>query len=51
MAKKKYKELEMEYTLADVPPMDKTKIPEKKAHILDGIRKRRAELGMNPGIP
>lgn len=48
MAKKKYKELEMEYTLADVPPMDKNKIPEKKAYILDGIRKRRAELGIGP---
>ncbi len=46
MAKKKYKELGIDYVLEDVPPMDKNKIPEKKAVILDGIRKRRAELGI-----
>lgn len=46
MAKKKYKELKMDYKLADVPPMDKKLIPEKKEFILNGIRKRRAELGI-----
>ncbi len=46
MGEVKYKKLNMEYKLAGVPAMDKTKIPEKKAVILDGIRKRRQELGL-----
>ena len=46
MAKKKYEELGMDYALKDVKPMDKNKVPELKSHILDGIRKRREELGI-----
>lgn len=46
MAKKKYKELGMEYTLADVPPMDKSKVPELKSHIIQGIKDIRKELGI-----
>ena len=46
MAKKKYQELGIDYVLKDVPPMDKNLIPEKKEFILNGIRKRRAELGI-----
>lgn len=45
MAKSKYEKLGMEYKLKDVPPMDKTKVVEKKKVILDGIKKRRAEMG------
>ncbi len=46
MAKKKYEELGIDYVLKDVKPMDKKKVPELKSHILDGIRKRREELGI-----
>lgn len=46
MAKKKYEELGIDYVLKDVEPMDKKKVPELKSHILDGIRKRREELGI-----
>lgn len=45
MAKSKYEKLGIEYKLKDVPPMDKTKVVEKKKVILDGIKKRRAEMG------
>lgn len=40
----KYEKLGLEYPLKDVPAMDKTLVLEKKKIILDGIRKRRAEL-------
>lgn len=46
MAKKKYKELNMEYVLENVEPMDKKLIPEKKEKILDGIRARRKEMNI-----
>ncbi len=46
MAKKKYEELNIEYVLKDVPPMDKNRVPELKSHILEGIKKRRSELGI-----
>lgn len=41
MGKKKYDELGMKYPLEGVPEMDKSKIPELKQHILNGIRERR----------
>lgn len=44
MAKSKYEKLGMEYKLKDVPPLDKSIAVEKKAVILSGIKKRRAEL-------
>ena len=43
MGESKYEKLGMEYRLKGVPPMDKTKLIEKKQVILDGIRKRRDE--------
>lgn len=46
MAKKKYKELNIDYVLKDVKPMDKNLIPEKKQFILNGIKKRREEMGI-----
>lgn len=46
MGEVKYEKLGMEYKLKGVPPMDKDLIPEKKKVILDGIKKRRAELGL-----
>lgn len=47
MGKVKYKQLGIEYRLKDTPDMDKSKIPDKKKVILDGIRKIRAEMGKN----
>lgn len=44
MGETKYEKLGMEYKLKGVPAMDKNKLLEKKATILDGVRKRRAEL-------
>ena len=41
----KYEKLGMAYKLAGVPAMDKDKLIEKKKVILDGVRKRREELG------
>lgn len=41
MGKSKYQKLGMEYRLADVPNMDKAKVPELKQYILDGIKERR----------
>ena len=35
-----------DYKLKDVKPMEKSKVPELKKYVLDGIKKRRAELGM-----
>lgn len=47
MGENKYEKLGMEYPLKGVPAMDKGKLVEKKQVILDGIRKRRAELNGN----
>ena len=44
MGKVKYDKLGIEYKLKDVPAMDKKKVVEKKQVILDGIKKRRAEV-------
>lgn len=44
MGEKKYEALGMEYPLKGVPAMDKPTVLLKKQVILDGIRKRRAEL-------
>lgn len=44
MAKPKYEKLGMDYKLKDVPAMDKKLVIEKKKVILDGIKKRRAEM-------
>lgn len=46
MGEVKYKKLGMEYKLAGVPAMDKEVAKEKKQVILNGIRKRRLELGL-----
>ncbi len=43
----KYEKLGMEYPLKGTPAMDKSKIPDKKKVILDGIRKIRAEMEEN----
>ena len=43
MGENKYEKLGIPYKLKDVPAMDKGKVVEKKAVILDGIRKRRSE--------
>lgn len=43
----KYEKLGMEYKLKDVPAMDKDKVIEKKKVVLNGIKKRRAEMGEN----
>jgi pyruvate formate lyase activating enzyme len=43
MGEKKYESLGMEYKLKGVPPMDKTKLLDKKKVIIDGLKKRRAE--------
>lgn len=47
MAKPKYEKLGMEYKLKDTPAMDKNKVVEKKQTILEGIRKRWAEMEKN----
>lgn len=44
MAKPKYEKLGMDYKLKDIPPMEKSAIVDKKAVILEGIKKRRAEM-------
>lgn len=44
MGETKYKKLGIEYKLAGVPAMNKEKVLEKKQAVLDGIRKRRAEM-------
>ena len=46
MGESKYEKLGMEYKLAGVPAMDKDKLIEKKKVILNGLRKRREELGI-----
>lgn len=48
MGEKKYQSLGMEYRLKGVPPMDKTKLIEKKKAVIDGIKKRRAEEPSHP---
>ena len=48
MGKPKYEKLGMKYRLEGVEPMDKNKLIEKKKVLLDGIRKRREELGLSP---
>ncbi len=42
----KYEKLGIEYPLKGVPPMDKDKLIDKKQVILNGIKDRRAELGL-----
>ena len=42
----KYEKLGMEYRLKDVKPMEKSRVPELKKHIIDGIKKRRVEEGL-----
>lgn len=44
MAKPKYEKLGIDYKLKDVPPMDKAKAIELKKFVIDGIKKRRAEM-------
>ena len=46
MGKVKYEKLGIPYKLEGVDPMDKDKLIEKKEVILNGIRKRREELGL-----
>lgn len=47
MGENKYEKLGIKYKLAGVPAMDKSKVIEKKAVILDGIRKRREVVATN----
>lgn len=47
MGENKYEKLGMEYPLKGVPAMDKGILVEKKQVILDGVRKRRAEINNN----
>ena len=42
----KYENLGMEYKLKGVKPMEKSKVPELKKYVIDGIKKVRSELGM-----
>lgn len=44
MGKSKYEKLGLDYSLKDVPEMDKSKVPVLKQYILDGIKERRAEI-------
>lgn len=44
MGENKYEKLGMEYKLAGVPALDKNILLEKKKVILDGLKKRRAEI-------
>lgn len=41
MGKTKYDKLGLPYRLVGVPDMDKSKVPELKQHIIDGIKERR----------
>lgn len=43
MGAAKYQKLGIEYRLADLPAMDKEKIPEKKQIVIDAIKKRRQD--------
>lgn len=44
MGETKYEKLGMEYKLKGVPAMDKNKVIDKKQVVLEGIKKRRAEM-------
>ncbi len=44
MAKPKYENLNMDYVLKDVPPLEKSVALEKKKVIIEGMKRRRAEL-------
>lgn len=44
MGEVKYQKLGLEYKLKGIPAMDKSKVVEKKQVVLDGIKKRRAEM-------
>lgn len=44
MGKVKYDNLGMDYSLKDVPPMDKEKVVSKKQVIIKGLRQRREDL-------
>ena len=46
MGEVKYKKLGIEYKLKGIPAMEKDKVIEKKQVILNGIKKRREELGI-----
>ncbi len=46
MAIPKYENLGIDYVLKDVPPLDKSEAIEKKKVILEGIKRRHAELGL-----
>lgn len=46
MGEKKYENLGIEYPLKGVPAMSKEVVVEKKKVIIDGLRKRREELGL-----
>jgi len=46
MGETKYEKLGIAYKLKGIPAMDKDKVIEKKQVVLDGIKARRAELGM-----
>ncbi len=46
MGKTKYEKLGIDYRLKDVPEMDKNRVPELKGYILEGIKKRHTELGI-----
>ncbi|MBQ9118428.1 MAG: pyruvate formate lyase-activating protein [Lachnospiraceae bacterium] len=46
MGKAKYEKLGMKYRLEGVPAMDKSKLVEKKKAILDGVKRRRAEMNI-----
>jgi pyruvate formate lyase activating enzyme len=46
MAIPKYENLGIDYVLKDVPPLDKSEALEKKKVILEGIKRRHAELGL-----
>ena len=46
MGEVKYQKLGVEYKLKGIPAMDKDKVIEKKQVILNGIKKRRQELGI-----
>ena len=46
MAIPKYENLGIDYVLKDVPPLDKSEAIEKKKVIIEGIKRRHAELGL-----
>lgn len=46
MGKPKYEKLGLEYKLKDVPAMNQNELLVKKQVILDGVKKRRKELGL-----